>query len=47
MKTIVFSVCALLMLGMLAGCSTAGSQADNSSGTKMSGYVDTSAQKKF
>jgi hypothetical protein len=47
MKTILLSVCALLMLGLLAGCSTTGSQSDNSSGTKMSGYVDTSAQKKF
>jgi hypothetical protein len=47
MRTLIMSVSLLALIGLFAGCSTTGSQADNASGVRMSGYVDTSAQKKF
>ncbi|MDB6122895.1 MAG: hypothetical protein JWQ71_1888 [Pedosphaera sp.] len=47
MRTIVMSFLLLVSVGLFAGCSTTSSQADNASGTRMSGYVDTGAQKKF
>ncbi|MDB6064150.1 MAG: hypothetical protein JWR26_358 [Pedosphaera sp.] len=48
MKTMAIWFCALLLAGLVGGCASPSSDASaNSSSVKMSGYVDTSIQRRF
>jgi hypothetical protein len=48
MKTKLILLCVMLGLGLMAGCATCSSGCcDSSAAPKVSGYVDTSAQKKL